>query len=212
MKTYPIMLSVHDRLAVVVGGGRVGLRRARSLLEAGARVRLVAEEAPDEALPGAVELIRGPYSPEALNGAWIVLACTSDRELNAKIAENARQRGALVNVADQPEDCDFFLPSVVQDGCVVVAVGTGGAAPALAAHLRDNVKLPERIGEFAACLSELRNELKLEAIDRARRMDVMSRLADDTTRQLFRSGGSDAVRKRMRQLLEIAAPPQRDRW
>lgn len=206
MRTYPIMLNLHDRLAVVVGGGSVGLRKARSLLAAGARVRLCAARIdPDADLDG-VELLHRPYDPETLDGAFLVFACTDDEGLNARIARDARRIGALVNVADRPAHCDFYLPATIADGDVVIAVGTGGCSPALSAWLKRRLagQLPEKLGEFAALLESLRGELQAEIADSPQRMAVMKRLVDAETCSEFVRGGPAAVRERFRRLLDAS--------
>ena len=107
MGTFPIMLNIRDRQAVVVGGGPVGVRKVRSLLEAGAKVRLVARRTNPQVQQlqqVGVDLRIEDYRPQLLEGALLVFACTDDRDLNALIARDARQAGALVNAADQPED------------------------------------------------------------------------------------------------------------
>ena len=201
MQTYPIMLKVRGRPAVVVGGGEVGVRKARSLRRAGAEVKLICQGAAP-AVPEGVEVISSSYRPELLKGALLVFACTDDPRRNAAIAADARRLGALVNVADQAEDCDFFLPAAASDGEVIVAVGTGGAAPALAARLRDAMarSLPDRVGEFAALLGELRETLKTDLPDPARRGKINRRLAEDAAYQAFLRGGPQAVRTILKDL------------
>jgi len=203
MRTYPIMLDVRGRRAVVVGGGPVGLRKAQALAAAGADVTLVAERLSSPRAPDGVAVLRAAYRPGVLAGAVLVLACTDDAALNARIAADARAAGALANAADQPEACDFFAPAVLRDGDVVVAVGTGGAAPALAKHLRDRLAaaMPQRVGQFAALLEALRGEVQASPADPARRGEVLRRLADDETYAAFLAGGAEAVRGRLERLL-----------
>ena len=107
------------------------------------------------------------------------------------------QAGALVNCADQPADCDFFLPAVVGEGEVVVAIGTGGSAPALAVGLKGPVAsaLPERVGEFAAALGELRECVKADVADSTRRGEILRTLAGQVGYDAFCAGGSDALAK-----------------
>jgi len=206
MKTYPIMLNLAGRRAVVVGAGAVGRRKAAELVDAGAEVRLIdpeqAEADEDERL-GPVERIGQAYRPELLTGALLVLACTDDRTLNARIAADARARGILVNAADEPDSCDFLMPAVLREGDVVVAVGTGGTAPALARQLRDRLAraLPRRVGAFAALLGELRREVKHRVRDAGRRARVLRKLAEERTYERFRREGPEAVQTLLRKLL-----------
>jgi precorrin-2 dehydrogenase len=211
MKTYPAMLRVHGRRVVVVGGGKIGMRRAAVLRDAGANVRQVAMGGTEPELEG-VCLIREHYRPEHLQDAVIVLACTDDPTLNSQIASDARKMGAWVNVADQPEDCDFYLPAVAGEGDVIVAVGTGGSAPGLASRLRDRMAdaIPAKIGEFAAALSSLRSSLRSQGTGGPERMRIMKILSGEEGYRLFIEGGASALRRRMESMIrgkELEADP-----
>ena len=203
MKTYPIMLNLHGRLAVVVGGGKVGVRKAKSLRDAGAEVRLVTERAGKGSDLSGVTVVAEPYRAEHLAGAALVFACTDDAKLNSAIAADARRIGALVNVADTPAECDFYVPAVTGDGDVVVAVGTGGASPALARQLKRHLHkhLPANVGKFAALLAGLRQRVKNEVHDAEKRREVMKRLAEEATFKLFVSEGADAVASMFEELI-----------
>jgi precorrin-2 dehydrogenase/sirohydrochlorin ferrochelatase len=140
MPDYPILLNLEDRLCVVVGAGAIGLRKVRGLMNAGARVRLIAPEAPtDETLADGIEVLRRPFRAGDLDGSALTFAATDDREVNAAVAEEARRRGIPVNVADAPGEGDFTLPALLRQGEVTVAVSTAGQSPALAALLRDTL-------------------------------------------------------------------------
>jgi len=166
MTDYPVLLSVAERLCVVVGGGPVALRKVRGLLAAGARVRLVAAElaAPAEDLEGVTATVR-PYRDGDLAGAFLAFAATGDRTVNAAVVAEARRRGVLVCVADAPEEGDFALPALLRRGDLTVAVATGGKSPALAALVRD--RLAPQLGpewaevlEIAAALRQKRLTLQ----------------------------------------------------
>jgi len=205
MKTYPIMLDLRDRLAVVVGAGPVGLRKVEGLLAAEARVMLIDSQPPDQAVPEAVDVRSESYRPDMLDGAAVVFACTDHPELNSRIAADARAAGALVNVADVPNECDFYAASVVRRGDVVLAIGTGGTSPGMAAWLRKHLSghLPDRIDAFAETLESLRADVRIALPDDSkRRMSVMKRLVCDEVYDAFLTGGPQTVRDRLRQLLE----------
>ncbi len=203
MKTFPIMLDVRGWRAIVVGGGSVGVRRARSLSAAGADVVLVAERVGDRAGLEAVTVIAEPYRPEHLAGARLVFACTDDRAVNARIAADARQAGALVNAADQPDDCDFLMPATLTDGDVILAVGTGGSAPALAGNLRDWLApaMPAGAGDFAAAVAKLREELRSAEPDRHRRAEIMQAMCSSEMLAAFRAEGAAALERKLGELL-----------
>jgi len=197
MKTFPIMLKTADKPVVVVGSGTVGIRKTEMLAEAGAAVRLVGrcESTTLEQLPDNVELHQQDYSPDALTGAMLVFACTDNRQLNKQIVIDAHRLGALVNVADQPDDCDFFMPAIHRNGPVVLAVGTGSAAPSLAASLRDRLAdtLPKGIGNFAETLEQARRTIRKRVSRIEHRAAVMKRLAKTETMKLFADEGAQAV-------------------
>jgi len=204
MKTYPIMLNVAGRLCVVVGAGPVGMRKAKSLVGAGATVRLVDPDAPDGPRGRGLECLRRAYDPSLLAGATLVFACTDDAHLNARIAADARSAGALVNVADDPDHCDFFTAAVAEDGNVVVAVGTGGASPALAASLKEKLSacLPERVGEFAAALRHARRHVHQRTPDAERRRHVLGKLAGEIGYKAFLEGGVEGLMRLAETALE----------
>ena len=195
MRTYPIMLDVRGRLCVVVGAGRVGLRKAEGLLAAGAKVRLVAPHPPPGPLPAEVEVRPRSYEPGDLDGSLLVFACTNDAGLNARVAADARRRGALVNVVDDPPHCDFYAPAVFAEGDVVLAVGTGGSAPTLAAALRDRAAaaMPAGVGPFAAALEQARKIVLAASADGRRRHALMKRLAGEEGLAAFAQGGPAEV-------------------
>ena len=203
MRTYPIMLKLDGRRAVVVGGGAVGLRKVDALVDAGADVTLVTTELVAEP-PAGVTVLCHPYTSESVAGAYLVFSCTDDAALNTRIANDARAAGALVNAVDQPDDCDFYVPAVVSDGDVVVAIGTGGASPALAGNLKRRLAaaMGPGIGQFAALLRDLRSQLRDAESDLARRGEIMKELSSDAMYDLFQSAGGQAIRIRLAELLK----------
>src|SRR5262245_393537 len=125
----PVLLDLSGRLVLVVGGGPVGRRRAAAALQAGAAVRLVClEKRPADA--GDIDWLTGPYDPTHLEGVSLALACGPEA-VNAHVAEDARRRGVWVATASGPPG-DVTLSAALRRGGLVVAVSTGGAAPALA--------------------------------------------------------------------------------
>ncbi|MCE5327739.1 MAG: bifunctional precorrin-2 dehydrogenase/sirohydrochlorin ferrochelatase [Planctomycetaceae bacterium] len=202
MKTYPIMLDVNGRLAVIIGGGTVGRRKARSLLAAGAIVRVV--DPAGAGIKGATVVARA-YRKSDLKGAVLVFACTGDRATNARIAADARAAGALVNAVDQVEDCDFLAPAVIRRGTVVAAVGTGGAAPSLAKLLKKRMAaaMPQQIVGFAAALERIRHMLRHRPLPQQRRQAVLKQLAGEAGYKLFVTGGAKALRQQCLELCRV---------
>ncbi len=204
MSVYPAMLKLDGRRVVVVGAGPVAMRKVEAMARAGARVRLVAPQIPDaEDLVG-VECVAASYDRSQLDGAVLVFACTNDPALNERIAQDARRSHALVNVADQPAECDFFAASTIVDGEVVVAVSTSGQAPGLAKRVagRLSAAMPPRIGEFAELLGDCRSIVRTAVDDIDRRRRIMNELSDEGAYDLFIERGPQAVRSRLSELLK----------
>jgi len=140
LKHYPVFLDLKDRPVLVVGAGKVALRKTRGLLEAGARVTVVAPECePDfEELP--VRLVRRRFRASDLAGAFLVFAATDDRLTNHRIGIAAKGRSLFANIADSAEECGFIVPARVNRGDVQIAVSTGGENPRLSAELRKKLE------------------------------------------------------------------------
>jgi precorrin-2 dehydrogenase/sirohydrochlorin ferrochelatase len=137
---YPIFLDLSGRRCVVVGGGEVANRKTRKLLQARARVVVISPEIQPELESVAVEIHRRPYREGDLEGAYLAFAATNAREVNAAVAQEAKERGVPVNVADSPSEGDFALPSTLRRGRLQVAVSTGGASPTLARRIRGELE------------------------------------------------------------------------
>ncbi|CAA9482334.1 MAG: Precorrin-2 oxidase @ Sirohydrochlorin ferrochelatase activity of CysG [uncultured Rubrobacteraceae bacterium] len=133
-------MDVFEKRCVVVGGGGVAARKARGLLESGARVVVISPEVRPEILDMDVEVHDRPYAPGDLAGAYLAFAATDSREVNAAVTREAREAGVPINVADRPAEGNFALPSVLRRGGMQVAVSTGGASPTLARRVRDGLE------------------------------------------------------------------------
>jgi siroheme synthase-like protein len=167
---YPVFLRIHKKKCVVVGGGRVALRKVRMLLDCGGEVKVVSSTFHFNLLRLAenktIRLIQRDYKPGDLTGAAIVIAATDKQEINRRVAEEAKRVGALVNVVDDPEPSSFILPSYFRKGGLTLAVSTGGTSPALARKIK--TELQKNFGkEYATLLlliGEVRSSLKKRGI------------------------------------------------
>lgn len=162
MSGYPIVLVNLSRGAVVVGGGEVAARKVAGLLEGNAAVTVISPHLCPAlevlAAQGRITVLRRPYQYGDLAGAALAFACTADPKTNEAVWREAQERGCPVNVADDPARCTFYVPAVVRRGPVVIAMGTGGASPALAARLRQEIAayIGPEYGTLAQILAELR--------------------------------------------------------
>lgn len=151
---------------MVIGGGLVAQRKVASLLEYGARVTLVSPKLTSDlaalAEDGSIDYIDGVYEPGVIDGAFLVIAATDDREVNRSVYEECEKRSLLVNVVDDPPLCNFFASAVVKRGDLTISVSTSGRGPALAQLIREELeeKYGPEFGELAEILGELRDEVK----------------------------------------------------
>lgn len=136
MKHYPIFLDLKDRHVLMVGAGKVALRKTKALLEAGARVTVVAPDCEPEFESLPVRMVQRRFRASDLAGAMLVFAATDDRLANHRIGIAAKGKGVFANIADSAAECDFIVPARVQRGSIHVAVSTGGENPRLSAELR----------------------------------------------------------------------------
>lgn len=168
LKYYPVCLDISNRKCVVIGGGEVAERKILSLLECGASVAVAAVSLTD-LLSGLVqekriEHLGGPYEDRYLEGAFLVIGATDRPEVNRRIFEDARKRGVLVNIVDEPSRCDFIVPAVFNRGDLTVAVSTGGRSPALARRIRE--ELEERYGPEYGTLLRIMGNIRRKILEK----------------------------------------------
>jgi len=160
---FPLFLEFDDRPCLVVGGGRVAVRKATVLRSFGAVVTVVAPDG-DAALGGleGVRWIRRAFRDADLDGQTLVVAATDDVETNARVARLCRTRDLPVNTVDDPSNCTFFFPALCRRGPIVAAVSSEGTCPVAAQLVRDRIgrELSEDFIEAVERLGERREELK----------------------------------------------------
>ena len=165
---YPIFLKVSNLQVLIVGGGNVGLEKLTFLLKSSpnAQVQMVAPEFLPETLALAkkhtVEITHAEYQDKFLKGKHIVVACTDKVEVNEQVYHDCRERSILVNVADNPPYCDFYMGGIVTKGNVKVAISTNGKSPTTAKRLRQFFEevIPENIDDLVKNLNSYRDTLK----------------------------------------------------
>lgn len=183
---YPIFIKLKGWLCLVVGGGQVAARKVETLIAHGASVLLVSPDVDPSIADLAqssdkLSIAQRPYRCEDINGIMLVVAATSDESVNKMIASDAIEKKILYNVVDQPELCNFFIPSILERGDLTVAVSTGGACPSFAKHIRKH--LNDAIGADTETVLEALKKIRVElrAIypdDLQRRMDLMTRIVN----------------------------------
>lgn len=184
---FPILLDLTDRLGVVVGGGSVGQRKARAILEAGGMARIISlTPRPPQWEEPRLEWIMDPYRRAHLKDATLIFAAAT-AEVNRKVVQDARENGIPVNSATDPQSGTFFVPAILRKGDLVVAISTQGKAPAMARHLR--LSLSTVIDEAHA--------LHLELLSEAR-PSILAHIPEESSATLWESLCAEAWRERLR--------------
>lgn len=183
MEMFPLFLKLDGRPCLLVGAGRVGEGKLRSLLRAGARVNVVAPRATAAvqrlAKSGKILWRRRKFTGRDLEGMFLVVAATSTRSTNEVIFRQARQRGVLCNAVDDPRHCDFYYPAVIRRGSLQIAISTAGLSPELASRLRKELEtsFPSECAAWLDSLGRRRQELLQTPMPAARRQRFLRRLA-----------------------------------
>lgn len=193
-KPYPIVLTQLDQVrCVVVGGGEVAARKVRALLDSGANVTVISPALQPQLAEwrdaGLLVHAARPYQPGDLADAFLAIAATDRRDVNAAVAAEARERGLLCNIADDPGVSTFHTLGSVMRGDVLLAVATGGDSPALSAHIRRKLAAtfgPE-YGVLAQRLGALRREIG-PRLSSAARTQLWRTLVSDEVLEWLRSG------------------------
>lgn len=166
MAYYPIFVELAERRCLVIGGGREAQRKVEGLLGAGGHVTVIAPTLTDALnamlAEGSITYDQREYRDGDLAGYEVCMVATDDGAVNAQVAAEGKRQRVWVNAADDPVNCDFILPAVIRRGSITVAASTGGASPALARRLREELTayLTEEMPALADLLAEVRGELK----------------------------------------------------
>ena len=163
---YPVYLNLAGKRCVILGGGTIAQGKIAALRDAGATITVISPDATAgikrAAERGDITFQQREYREGDLDGAFIAVAATNVWHVNRQIYEEAEQRGVLLNVVDDPDQCSFIAPSIVRRDPVTLAVSTGGASPALARKLRETLAEAPALkwADLAGALGRARRVIK----------------------------------------------------
>lgn len=181
---YPIFLKLENRPVLVVGAGRVALRKVEALLASGADVRVVAPMVCAELLAlsgeGKLSLSQREWRPDDCDAALLVIAATGDPALNARVRIAAQGAGALINAVDDPPNCDFYTPAVTRIGELLVAISTQGHVPLIAGRVKAYLQrmLPAELSEVIHAVSAERKRILASEPEEAGRLEKIKAFLD----------------------------------
>jgi siroheme synthase-like protein len=159
VSVFPVFLKLAGRRVLVVGGGPVAAGKLRALIDADARVTVVAPDVVHAVRSAPVEIIQKPFEPRDLDDVWFVVAAAPP-DVNREVAAAAHARGIFVNAVDDVENASAYAGAIVRRAGVTIALSTDGVAPALAGLLREGLEalLPDDLDEWMACARKARRQ------------------------------------------------------
>lgn len=207
MAYYPLFLDLHNQKVIVVGGGEVAERKIHNLLTYGCRIYVTSPHLTPllGQLVDAKKIHRIPYDSlgDRMDDAFMVIAATDDPNVNSRVASQAKERGLLVNVVDQPRDCNFIVPSVVRRGDFQIAISTAGKSPALARKIREKMETmfgPE-YGSLTALLGLVRTALLSQGRSPSENKVIFQELVNSDLLELVKRGDGNGVITTLKSIL-----------
>ena len=186
---FPVFLKLEKLQLLMVGGGYVGMEKLGAVLNNSpeANIKLVATTISDEIKLLAnnypkLLLIERPYESGDIDGADIVIAAVNDRAISEQVVTDAKQKGKLVNAADKPDLCDFYLSSVVQKGNLKIAISTNGKSPTIAKRIKEflNETLPGELDTLLDNMQNIRNKITGDFTEKVKQLnEITKKLSED---------------------------------
>lgn len=205
---YSVSMNLRDKKCLVIGGGKVAQRKITGLLQCNAIVVVVSPKITETieqlAANGKITYYQRVYSSEDLTDAYLVISATDNSEVNSQVAKACQQKGILVNVADEPSLCSFFVNSVIRRGDLTISISTNGKSPLLASTLKKD--LEDQFGDeykaFLEIMGEVREEVLAKCDNPIRRKEIFNIIFFELNiLQLLKDGDISLAKERVRKCL-----------
>ena len=206
---YTINVKLNNKNCLVVGAGNVSERKVKGLLESGANITVISPEFTEGILSlkehPKLKLVAGEFQEDDLEGMFLVIIATNNKNLNSKIAALCNEKNILTNAADNPEMSSFFVPSVVRRGDLSIAVSTGGKSPALASKISSELlnRFDEKYEKYIYILGEVRDWAKAEVKDSLKRKEILTKLPEIDIDELIKLYDDDLIRERLYKCISL---------
>ncbi len=204
MDFLPIFMNVKGKLCLVVGGGEVAQRKAGVLLDAGAKVRVVAPRIEAGLVERAgVAAVTARFEPHHLDGVSLVIAATDDKGVNREVFTLAGERNIPVNVVDQPELCSFIMPAILDRSPMMVAFSSGGASPVLTRMMRGKLEtmIPQNYSRLAGFAERFREPVKKRVTNPAKRRIFWENALEGVIAEKVLAGDESSAEAMMQRML-----------
>jgi siroheme synthase-like protein len=197
---YPLFLDITDKGCLVIGGGKVALRKVITLLQFNARVAVVSPVISSKLLKldeeGKIKCFLRTYSRKDLDNAALIFACTDNNAINNKIKKEAKIKNIPVNVVDNPDICDFIVPSIVKKGDITIAISTSGELPLLSKKLREKIEetVTDDYLEYLHIIGEFRRHL-IKTVKTGRKRNMIMKKIDQMEIEEVVAKGFSTIKK-----------------
>lgn len=200
---YPIYLDLKGKRCIIIGGGKVAERKCLPLVKAGAVVTVISPQITKRLeyykKRGNIKHIKRTYRRGDLKSPFLVIAATDSEEINKKVYLDTRHRNILLNVVDNPELCNFIVPSIFERGDLKIAISTGGSSPAIAKRIRKELEAiykPE-FSRYLNFIRGIREQIKLKVRNRKEKADMLNYLASEEIFDTLRKDGLEEAKKKI---------------
>ncbi len=182
---FPVFLKLENLRLLIIGGGHVGLEKLQSVIHNSPstsiklvaisvcnEIRILAENKPN------IEILQKPYESNDLDGVDLVIAAVNDKDASAAIREDVKEKGLLINVADTPDLCDFYLGSIVRKGNLKIAISTNGKSPTIAKRIKEEINelIPDEIGSVLNNMQIIRQSIDGNFSEKVKKLDDLTKL------------------------------------
>ncbi len=183
-RLFPVFLKLENLSLLIVGGGYVGMEKLSVVMQnsPGGKIKIVATQISDEikelvAGRNNIQLIERAYEASDVDDADIVIAAVNDITVSAAVSKDAKAKGKLINAADKPELCDFYLGSIVQKGNLKIAISTNGKSPTIAKRVKEvlNETLPNEIDELLLNMQSIRNKMSGDFAEKVKQLNEITK-------------------------------------
>jgi len=184
-KLFPVFLKLENLRVLLIGAGNVGLEKLQAIVNNApkTKIKVVAKEVSEAFAALAnqfstIEIITAEYNSSFLEDCDIVISAVNDLQLSEQIKNDAKQKGKLINAADKPELCDFYLGSIVTKGNLKLAISTNGKSPTVAKRLKEifNELLPEELDEVLNNIQQIREKLKGDFQNKVQQLNEITKV------------------------------------
>lgn len=206
MRYYPVFLNLKGKKAVVVGGGKVAERKIRALMNAGASVKVISPHITKSIgrlkRSGLITHAKRHYKKGDLKNAFIVIACTSSKQINSQITSDAK---GLINVVDTPSEGNFIVPSAVNRGHLIIAISTAGVSPAVSKAIRKELEglYGAKFTKYLQFLAGIRQKALEKIKDSKKRRGFLKAFASEEMFKTLRGKGFKAASRKAIQLFKF---------